>query len=376
MAIYKIFPLKDTTIYSAYPSMNTGLDEIIESSTNFKINQIQENGPFPQVSRYLIQFPQEEITNTINNLISGSLWQANLKIFNANTRGLANDTSIQINAVSEPWYMGSGRYLNNPETNNGASWKFSSYSGSTEWTTSSFSPGTTGSYDLNTNPNSAGGGVWYTSPQISQSFNYYADLDINSNVTGIISGWYSSSIDNYGFIIRQSKSQEFINDINQQVEMKYFSLDTHTIYPPQLEFKWNDYIWNTGSSSVINTPDALISLSNNLQLYYPESIAKFRINIAPKFPGRVFLTTSLYTTNYYLPENVSLYAIKDTETNEFVINFDSNYTKISADQTSSFFTLYMNGLQPERNYTILIQTVINGNTIVFDENITFKVING
>ena len=30
MAIYKIFPLQDTTLYSGYPDMNTGIDAIIE----------------------------------------------------------------------------------------------------------------------------------------------------------------------------------------------------------------------------------------------------------------------------------------------------------------------------------------------------------
>ena len=33
MAVYKIFPTKDATIYSLYPSRNTGLDEIIETLT-------------------------------------------------------------------------------------------------------------------------------------------------------------------------------------------------------------------------------------------------------------------------------------------------------------------------------------------------------
>jgi hypothetical protein len=59
-----------------------------------------------------------------------------------------------------------------------------------------------------------------------------------------------------------------------------------------------------------------------------------------------------------------------------VVDFDSSFTKISADETSSYFTIYMDGLQPERYYTILIQTVIDGNTIVLNENITFKVVNG
>ena len=59
MAIYKIFPTKDATLYSEFPNMNTGLDEIIEASTYVK----EEAG---QVSRYLIQFSTSEMNNIIN----------------------------------------------------------------------------------------------------------------------------------------------------------------------------------------------------------------------------------------------------------------------------------------------------------------------
>ena len=83
----------------------------------------------------------------------------------------------------------------------------------------------------------------------------------------------------------------------------------------------------------------------------------------------------MYTTNFYLPTS-SFYAIKDLDTNEFVIDFDENYTKISTDEKSSFFTLYMNGLEPERYFQILIKTNIDGETIILDDNFYFKVING
>jgi hypothetical protein len=36
----------------------------------------------------------------------------------------------------------------------------------------------------------------------------------------------------------------------------------------------------------------------------------------------------------------------------------------------------MNGLEPERYYNILVQTEIDGQTIVMDENYYFKVANG
>jgi hypothetical protein len=36
----------------------------------------------------------------------------------------------------------------------------------------------------------------------------------------------------------------------------------------------------------------------------------------------------------------------------------------------------MNGLEPERYYTILVRTNINGSTIIFNDQYSFKVING
>jgi hypothetical protein len=97
--------------------------------------------------------------------------------------------------------------------------------------------------------------------------------------------------------------------------------------------------------------------------------------VRPEFPVRTFKTTSLYTENFALP-SASYYAIKDLDTNEFVVDFDNNFTKISCDNTSNYFSVYMDGLEPERYYKILIKTTINGNTIVKDEDYYFKVVNG
>ena len=99
------------------------------------------------------------------------------------------------------------------------------------------------------------------------------------------------------------------------------------------------------------------------------------INAAPLYPPRVWQTSSVYTTNYALP-TASYYAVKDVDTDEYVIDFDTTYTKLSCDVSGSYFTLYMNGLEPERYYKILVQTTINGSTIVFDNNYNFKVVNG
>ena len=377
MAVYKIFPSQDATIYSAYPAMNTGLDEILEASTNFKTGILQTSGEYPQTSRFLVQFDSNEIAYISSSLIGTNQWASNLKLYVANVEGLTKTTTILVNALSQSWEMGTGHYLDNPEVQNGVSWIWRTQSGSNAWLTSGFGANSTGSYNLTTNPNSAGGGVWWTGSQASQSFSYYSSLDLNFDVKSIVQQWTGSAWPNYGFIVRQTPSQEFVNNINEQITLKYFSRDTHTIYPPCLEFKWNDFIWNTGSSTqtVITNPQVYVSLGDNTGVYYSESIQRFRLNVRPQYPTRAFQTSSIYTNNYYLP-TASYYAVKDLDTNEYVIDFDTTYTKISADSDSNYFDIYMNGLEPERYYTILVQTTIGGTTKVLDNNCLFKVTNG
>ena len=125
----------------------------------------------------------------------------------------------------------------------------------------------------------------------------------------------------------------------------------------------------------MNYTIAIHNIYNNNSTYFSESVQRFRIAATPKYPTRIYTTSSLYTTNYFLPTS-SYYAIKDSETNEYVIDFDNQYTQISADNNSSYFDVYMNGLEPERYYTILIKTELDNSTQVFDNDIIFKVIKG
>ena len=377
MAVYKIFPEKDATIYSGFPVMNTGIDEILEVSTFYDTTS-------PEVSRFLIQFSQTEIEDILDNKVGSAQFQTNLRTFLADIRGLNQTTTLEVYPISGSWVMGTGRYSNLPQTTNGVSWKYRTTSGSGNWPTS-FNAYVTASYP-STNE---GGGTWYTGSALglnitpTQSLNYSDDKDVNVNVTNTILNWYSQSkgltsdgFDNNGFIIKQSNNDEFVESQDYVTNLKYFSVDTHTIYPPQLEFKWIDYSFNTGSSTntIINTDKLIVSLGNNKGQYNQDSVQKFRIYSRPQYPTRVFQTSSLYTTNYYLP-TASYYAIKDLDTNEFVIDFDTTYTQISADSESNFFTIYMNGLQPERYYQILVKTIIDGSTLILDDKNYFKVVN-
>ena len=95
MAVYKIFPEKDATMYSLFPQMNTGLDEIIEiSNLNFAVDSS------PQVARYLIQFDSSSIDNLILTKGSGSNWDIDLRCFIATAQGIIMDSEVYVYPVS------------------------------------------------------------------------------------------------------------------------------------------------------------------------------------------------------------------------------------------------------------------------------------
>jgi hypothetical protein len=373
--------------------MNTGLDEIIEST---QTQIATENNGNPQVSRFLVQFASDEIDSILEDkigisssaqLMNTSSWTATLKCFIATETGLALNTQIDCYPICGNWGMGTGKYLDEPEVSNGTSWIWLDYSGSTRWSTGPYPLNVTGSYNLNYAV--AGGGTWYTGSNVSyfnsntypitasQIFSYSSDKDINMNVSNIIRAWYTGAIADNGFIVKLSDATEFINNINVQPELKFFSVDTHTIYPPQLEFKWRDYTWNTGSSglTILDTLPAVVTLAQNPGYFYSGSVNRFRVNARPEYPPQVWQTSSIYTQNYYLP-TASYWAIKDLDTNEFVIDFDTQFTQLNADISGSYFDINMNGLQTERYYTVLIKSTINGSTLVFNNNYSFKIING
>ena len=386
MAVYKIFPSQDTTLYSAYPNMNTGIDPLLEISST-----VPPICPSPRVARAIVQFDQSEINNVVDNVIGNlNSFSSSFKSFISTADGVNFNTTMEMYPISGSWFNGNGMYLDTIQNTKGCSWKWTDFSGSNAWPTSGFATLTTGSYSGSDN---AGGGGWFTgsggysgvgSLEFTQSFTVRGKKDIDVNVTDALKVWYSSSknlntgltdISNNGFILKWTDDIEFNSSLAIQPEYNFYSVDTNTIYPPQLEFKWSDFTYETGSLSVINTPDLFIGVDDNEGVFYSESINNFRLNVRPKFPIRTFQTESVYTENFALP-TASYYAIKDLDTNEYVVDFDADYTKISCDASGSYFKVYMNGLQPERYYKILVQTTIKGNTIVVDDENYFKVTNG
>ena len=399
MAVYKLFPTQDTTIYCSSPTENTGLDAILEV-----YNKIGASGD-PEVARYLIQFDQEEILDIYSNKIGNNSYDVYFKNFIAEAQGINQNTLLEILPIAQSWNNGTGYHLDNPISTNGASWGYSRYSGSNQWTPTGSYSGSNGTYQFTSSYSNicggVGGGNWFYDPNggfyviagyvfpgyiasfypsSSVNLSYYprAIKDIEANVNSIVDGWIGNSIPNYGFLIKLSSSFEFNPNENVQPIFKYYSVDTNTIYPPTLEFRWRDYktvLTGSASGSIVTTSNIKMSLAENPGVFFPESVNRFYVNVSPLYPTRTFQTSSIYTNLNYLPTS-SYYAIKDLATNEFVINFDDNYTQISSNEDGNYFDVYMSGLEPERYYKILIKTTIKGSTIVFDDSYYFKVING
>lgn len=364
MAVYKIFASADTTLYSRFPAQNTGLDEILEvgvKNTDNPINNPSQTGELisDDLRRPLVLFSDGDL-NKLKSFVTGS-WKTYLRLYLANAENLSTLYNLEIRQVSQSWIMGTGKLVDIPETRNGACW----YS--------------TGSYinDTNTWGNgdwflTSGGGSW-NSNYVTQSFGYADNKDINVDVTQMVDSWFSGSILNSGFILKHADAIE--DNANSYINLQFFSVDTHTIYPPTLEIKWDDSSYVTGSLSVINDSNTIVTLANNMYNFkYGTDKYSFRINARDKYPVRAFTTASLYTTNKALPKT-SYWAIQDVKAEDIVIDFDTDYTKISCDGTSSYFNIYMNGLEPERYYKVLIKTVLpDGESIDIDNDLIFKIV--
>jgi len=360
MAVYKIYPEKDNTIYSAYPLMNTGLDQIIEIQ-----NQPSSSNNDAQVSRILIKFPTSTIKETITKAGGPGNYEAFLKLFIADATELPDNYTLYVNPVSQSWEVGTGRFLYDPSVTTNSTWI--QRDNTNDWRTSSFAADTTASFQTD----SPGGATWYELFEGSQSFVINSTKDTDFNVTDIVGNFNNDNIPNDGFLIRMEKGYEF--NPSSSYSLKFFSKDTHTVYPPQLEIRWDDSSYSTGSLALLTNDNTIVTIGNNIGQYNRDTIYQFRVNARPTYPPRQFTTVSVYTLNSALP-SASYYALQDVDTGDYIVDYSEDYTKVSCDSNGNYFDLYMNGLQPERLYKILIKSTFqDGSTVVFDNQYTFKI---
>jgi hypothetical protein len=290
MAVYKLFPEKDAFIWSEQQTQNMGRDEILEISTYNDPDLVNDNiDTIPSVTRALVKFNQSRIDTIIDSVISrthtdhNDNWQAYFHLYLANASNLPQTYTLQCNAISQSWEMGTGKLADRPRTHNGVSWEYrSSSSSAIAWQTSSFQTNVTSSD--NGIAGQRGGGNWFITPSASQTFNYTSDKDISFSVRTIVERWHSHSLHpnvypesfgNEGFIVKYTGSLEFNTASIQQ--LSYFSMDTHTIYPPALTFMWADYVIDTGSSPIISNNQFITTIGNLQPELTSNSVYRFNV---------------------------------------------------------------------------------------------------
>ena len=389
---YFEYPKIDATIYegSVTSSVNTGLDQILEINKN-----MNSAGTTIDVSRVLIQFDYSYISSSVQSGIIPSDAKYYLNLYDASSEELAVEQTLFAYMISGSWNGGTGTKDRDPTISDGASWKYrDNDTTKTQWVSGSDTQG----------------GTWYTSSlnsgfNVSASFDLvYETKDIRMDVTSLVKNhiYSGSTFPNYGFILKRenvptSQSLHSIfdptlatgsaeHDTSVQGNLKFFSRETNTIFPPKLEVEWDDSSWNTGSLSALSATDLdrLKVYFQNLKPEYKEkSKVKFRVVGRELYPTRGFDTTPAALTVKYLPsgsrtlQQGAYYSVKDAETEDVIIPFSTG-SIISCDSTSNYFNLWMDGFQPERRYRFEIKVVSGSGaeqtSMIYDDDFTFKVV--
>ena len=360
--IYSIFADYNTTLYEISSSINTGLDQILEVEKVIKPTTSESFN-----SRPLIKFDLSSVSQSIvDGLITSPSFS--LKLFATdNQEQIPAEYSLNIYPVSESWNRGIGRRFNKPSVKEGASWKYrDGEEAGTEWTTGSFSAYSTGSYSVN-----KGGGTWYTSSAASQSYSYQA-ADVDTDVTSIVDSWLGGTNINNGFIVKRADTDE--KSLVELGNLKFFSAETHTVYQPKLEVKWDDSSFSTGSLSALTDEEITVYFKNLKSEYKPGEKAKVRVRGRATYPTKTYSTSSAYLDNKYLPTS-SYYSLRDAYTEEVIVPFSDNHTKISCDTSGNYFNIWMDGLHPERFYRFVIKVKRSSTDIqIFDNDYIFKLV--
>ena len=351
---------------------NFGQDQILEIKKNFW------NKDFDYQTRALVQF---DLTDLSSSLVNGDILDSTatnsprsasyyLRLYEAEgNQELSTEYKLAALPISESWDEGTGKFGANPKITTGISWDNRNYyPGSSEvnWSGSGVFHGESGGIT-----------VISGSTDASQSFSYQSS-DIEMNVTTIVNNWLNGTNQNYGFLLRFSGSQE--TDSTTFGQLKFFSSQTHTIYPPKLEVRWDDHAIITGSATGSMTALTMSGAEDNYlymkrfrEKYRESEKVKFRIGARKRYIQKTFSTSVQTITGSYIPEGSGSYSIVDVATGESIIPF-SDYTKLSCDSTSNYFIQWLNGFAPDRVYKILLKlNGDDGQEQIFDEGFEFIV---
>jgi len=378
-----LYPSSDTTILEASSKQNTGLDEILQIG-----KQDTTGGTNYLKSRSLVKFDLSQVNTTLEKYTTNiENCKFFLQLYTTHAVNLPSSYNIEAKILGNDWDNGLGYANSSPIITNGCTWTYPK-SGSS-WVSSSQNQEITGGSNLLIKGLGTGGSFLEQSPNsglqliFSQSFERVTDLDksnstrntdIYMDVTAAIRTWQSGSngktIPNYGFLLQFSDTDEAL--ANKFGSLSFFSRETHTIYVPKLLMLFDKSSFATGSLSEFNI-DSYTIYTDLKSEYSDISVNKIRIFCRDKYPQKSPTNLFPEDTVKYLPTG-SLYSIRDAGTEEVVIPFNTNYTKISCDSISNFINLDMSGLMPERYYRLIFKVTSGIYEEFIDDNLYFKVV--
>ena len=360
-----IFPTQDNWVSSGsstitgetFTDQNFGRDQILEVRKEFY------NNSFDHQTRALVNFSGTDFTEMSQSIVKKDIHNPRffLRLYEAEGNAeMTEDYTLDIKPISQSWTEGTGKFGDNPKNTNGCSWENRS------------------------NPIGGTATVWadagvsvYSVSSSTQAFsNQSPDVDVD--VTDMVNMWLSGAEQNYGMLIRFSGSQE--TDSQTFGHLKFFSRNTHTIFSPRLEVRWDDHLPCTGSNTGSLNELTMSGLADNFlymkgmkESYKVGERVKFRVGARKRYIQKTFNTSVQTVTGSFIPEASGSYAIKDVATDEFIVPF-SGFTSMSCDENGNYFNQFLDGFYPDRVYKIQLKLKTDdGQEQVFDDDFEFIV---
>ena len=209
--------------------------------------------------------------------------------------------------------------------------------------------------------------------------------DVEADITDMVKMWLSGSYPNYGLVARFTGSTE--TDETTTGQLKFFSTETHTIYAPRLEVKWDDVTTcsgdNTGSMVELNVTGSVDNYVYPIGLkesYHKDERGKFKFGVRKRYIQKTFSESVQTVTGSYIPAGSGSYSIVDLATGETVVPFkdidDNSYTSFGCDGEYNYFNQWLSGFETNRYYKILIKVKYDDKQeIIYDDDFEFKVVN-
>ena len=380
-----IYATKDAWISSGSNAATTGISEKDQNYGKDQILEIKKNfynNSFDYQTRALIDFSGTEFTEMSKSIVDGTITNPKfyLRLYEAEGTTELSPTryTLDFKPISQSWQEGSGKFGDNPKVTNGVSWENRSNQMGGNALTWSNADGTP----------SHGCSVFNVSSSKQVFSNQSPDVEVD--ITDMTKSWLSGSgqnggFGNYGVLARFSGSTE--TDETTTGQLKFFSTETHTIYAPRLEVKWDDVTTcsgdNTGSMVELNVTGSVDNYVYPIGLkesYHKDERGKFKFGVRKRYIQKTFSESVQTVTGSYIPAGSGSYSIVDLATGETVVPFkdidDNSYTSFGCDGEYNYFNQWLSGFETNRYYKILIKVKYDDKQeIIYDDDFEFKVVN-